>query len=80
MNFGDLTDNLNRRFKDILFWHFTSQQNLKSCKYVTCNIYPSQLIIKQSGVTVITLKFGKAAHAKDYIFATDEEQRKAWGE
>lgn len=33
-----------------------------------------------SGVTVITLKFGKATHAKDYIFNTDEEIRKAWGE
>jgi hypothetical protein len=33
-----------------------------------------------SCVAVITLKFAKATHAKDYIFATDEEQRKAWGE
>lgn len=33
-----------------------------------------------SGVTVITLKFGKAVHARDYIFNTDEETRKAWGE
>ena len=36
--------------------------------------------VQISGVTVITLKFGKAIHAKDYIFATDEELRKAWGE
>jgi hypothetical protein len=36
--------------------------------------------VQISGVAVITLKFGKATHAKDYIFATDEEQRKAWGE
>jgi ketosteroid isomerase-like protein len=33
-----------------------------------------------SGVTVITLKFGKATHAQDYIFNTDDEIRKAWGE
>ena len=33
-----------------------------------------------TGVTVITLKLGKATHAKDYIFSTDEELRKAWGE
>lgn len=32
------------------------------------------------GVTVITLKFGKAMSAKDYLFATDEELKKAWGE
>ena len=33
-----------------------------------------------TGVTVITLKFGKATHAQEYIFNTDEEIRKAWGE
>ena len=33
-----------------------------------------------SGVTVITLRFGKATHAIEYIFNTDEEIRKAWGE
>jgi len=33
-----------------------------------------------TGVTVITLKLGKAIQAKDYIFSTDEELRKAWGE
>jgi ketosteroid isomerase-like protein len=33
-----------------------------------------------TGVTFITLKFGKATHAQDYIFNTDEELRKAWGE
>jgi len=33
-----------------------------------------------SGVTVITLKFGKATYAKEYIFATDEELKKAWSE
>ncbi len=32
------------------------------------------------GVTVITLKFGKATHAQDYFFNADEELRKAWGE
>jgi ketosteroid isomerase-like protein len=36
--------------------------------------------VQFSGVTVITLKFGKAVHARDYIFNTDEETRKAWGE
>ena len=33
-----------------------------------------------TGVTIITLKFGKAMHAQDYVFNTDEELRKAWGE
>jgi ketosteroid isomerase-like protein len=33
-----------------------------------------------TGVAFITLKFGKATHAQDYIFNTDEELRKAWGE
>jgi ketosteroid isomerase-like protein len=33
-----------------------------------------------TGVTVITLKLGKAIQAKDFIFSTDEELRKAWGE
>jgi ketosteroid isomerase-like protein len=33
-----------------------------------------------SGVTLITLRFGKATRAQDFIFATDEELRKAWGE
>jgi hypothetical protein len=32
------------------------------------------------GVTVITLKFGKATHVIDYIFNTDEDLRKAWSE
>lgn len=35
---------------------------------------------KFTGVTVIKLKFGKATCAKDYIFASDEEIKKAWGE
>ena len=32
-----------------------------------------------NGVTVINLRFGKAIHAHDYVFNT-EELRKAWGE
>ena len=36
--------------------------------------------VQISGVAVITLKFGKATHAIDYIFNTDDEIRKAWGE
>jgi ketosteroid isomerase-like protein len=32
------------------------------------------------GVTVITLKFGKATHAQDFFLATDEEMRQAWGD
>lgn len=35
---------------------------------------------KFCGVTAITLKFGKAVCAKEYIFATDEELKKAWSE
>ncbi len=33
-----------------------------------------------SGITVIHLRFGKVDCAKDYVFNTDEELRKAWGE
>ena len=33
-----------------------------------------------NGVTVITVKLGKAVLAQEYIFATDEALRKAWGE
>jgi ketosteroid isomerase-like protein len=33
-----------------------------------------------TGVTIITLKFGKATHAQEYIFNTDKEIRKAWGQ
>jgi hypothetical protein len=36
--------------------------------------------VQFSGVTVITLKFGKATHAIDYIFNTDEDIKKAWSE
>jgi len=36
--------------------------------------------VQLSGVTVITLKFGKATHVRDYIFNSDEELRQAWGE
>jgi ketosteroid isomerase-like protein len=36
--------------------------------------------VQFNGVTVITLKFGKATYAKEYIFATDEELKKAWSE
>lgn len=32
------------------------------------------------GVTVITLKLGKATHAQDFLLNSDEEIRKAWGE
>lgn len=35
---------------------------------------------KFEGVTVITLKFGKATHAQDFFVNTDDEIRKAWGE
>jgi ketosteroid isomerase-like protein len=33
-----------------------------------------------NGVTVITVKLGKAVCAQEYIFATDAALRKAWGE
>ena len=36
--------------------------------------------VQFTGVTVITLKFGKATHAIDYIFNTADEIRKALGE
>ena len=35
---------------------------------------------KFEGVTVITLKFGKATHAQDFFLSTDEEMRQAWGD
>jgi hypothetical protein len=40
----------------------------------------SLLHIQFAGVTVITLKSGKASHAQDFTFNTDEELKKAWGE
>ncbi|MEJ2649897.1 MAG: nuclear transport factor 2 family protein, partial [Sedimentisphaerales bacterium] len=33
-----------------------------------------------TGVTVITLKFGKATKAIDYMFTTEGELKKAWSE
>ena len=36
--------------------------------------------VQFNGVTVITLSFGKATHAIDYIFNTEEEIKNAWGE
>jgi len=44
------------------------------------NITKDGTKVQLSGVTVITLKFGKAIHAIDYIFNTDDEIKKAWGE
>ena len=54
--------------------------NVVTVEWVEENINKGGNKVQVSGVTVITLKFGKATHAKDYIFATDEELRKAWGE
>ncbi len=34
---------------------------------------------ENSGVTVITLRWGKAVRIKDYLFDTGEEWRKSWG-
>ncbi len=44
------------------------------------NINKEGIKIQISGVTVITLRFGRAIHVKDYIFSSDEDLRKAWGE
>jgi ketosteroid isomerase-like protein len=54
--------------------------NIVTVEWDEDNINKEGHTVKVSGVTVITLKLGKAVHAKDYIFATDEELRKAWGE
>ena len=54
--------------------------NVVTVEWVEENINKGGNKVQVSGVTVITLKFGKATYAKDYIFATDEELRKAWGE
>ena len=54
--------------------------NVVTVEWVEENINKGGNKVEVSGVTVITLKFGKATQAKDYIFATDEELRKAWGE
>ena len=35
--------------------------------------------IKNSGVTVINIKFGKALHVKDFFFDSNEVLKKAWG-
>ena len=44
------------------------------------NITKDGTKVHLSGVTVITLKFGKATHVRDYIFNSDEELRQAWSE
>jgi len=54
--------------------------NVVTVEWVEENINKGGDKVQVGGVTIITLKFGKATHAKDYIFATDEELRKAWGE
>lgn len=54
--------------------------NVATVEWVEENINKGGNKVQVSGVTVITLKFGKATHAKDYIFGTDEKLRKAWGE
>jgi ketosteroid isomerase-like protein len=35
--------------------------------------------IKNSGVTVITIKFGKALYVKDFFFDSNETVKNAWG-
>lgn len=35
--------------------------------------------LRNSGITVIKIKSGKAVHVKQYIFDTGEEFNKAWG-
>ena len=54
--------------------------NVVTVEWTEKNINKDGKKVDVSGVTVITLKFGKAIHAKDYIFATDEELKEAWGE
>jgi len=54
--------------------------NVVSVEFVENNINKDGKKIQFRGVTVITLKFGKATHARDYVFNTDAFMRKAWGE
>ncbi|WP_300459353.1 nuclear transport factor 2 family protein [Desulfobacula sp.] len=54
--------------------------NVVTVEWLEENINKNGDKVQVSGVTVITLKFGKATYAKDYIFTTDEELKKAWGE
>ncbi|BBO74734.1 hypothetical protein DSCW_21510 [Desulfosarcina widdelii] len=54
--------------------------NVVTVEFVENNINKDGKKVQFRGVTVITLKFGKATHARDYIFNTDEFMRKAWGE
>ena len=54
--------------------------NVVTVEWIEENINKGGNNVRVSGVTVITLKFGKATHAIDYIFNTDEELRQAWGE
>ena len=54
--------------------------NVVTVEWEENNINKDGRRIQVSGVTVITLKFGKATLAKEYIFATDEELKIAWSE
>jgi len=54
--------------------------NVVSVEWDEENINKDGNKVQFTGVTVITLKFGKATHAIDYIFNTDEDLKKAWSE
>ncbi|MBT8352417.1 MAG: nuclear transport factor 2 family protein [Deltaproteobacteria bacterium] len=54
--------------------------NVVTVEWDEDNINKDGKRVQVSGVTVITLRFGKATHVKDYLFATDEELKEAWSE
>jgi ketosteroid isomerase-like protein len=54
--------------------------NVVTVEWDENNINKDGKRVQFSGVTVITLRFGKATHVKDYIFATDKELKDAWSE
>ena len=54
--------------------------NVVTVEWVEDNVAKDGTKVKLNGLTVITLKFGKATHAIDYIFNTDEDLGKAWSE
>ena len=54
--------------------------NVVTVEWAEENINKDGNKVQFRGVTVITLKFGKATHVIDYVFNTNEYFRKAWSE
>jgi len=54
--------------------------NVVTVEWEEDNVNKEGRKVQLTGVTVIKLKFGKATHVRDYIFATDEALKMAWNE